>query len=473
MQIQSTIGKCVAILSLCAIPMMGQSSQNAQQPQQTAQMAAPQSNAAPQAGTQQVQAKDIDRPPSASLNEALPRWISFSGEIRLRGEGFSGAGFKPDDSDGYLLTRLRLNMRLQPTSWMRFYFQGQDAHILGEDQAKIAALPPYHDDFDLRQAYVEFGDVENKTFGFRVGRQELAFGSERLLGNANWLNVPRSFDGFRATYRGNGFRLDGFAACMDRTIDNQFNECVSGSNIYGGYSTFTKLIPKTSIEPFLFWRRQSGLKAETGGIGVMNEATIGIHWNVKPSTGIDYDVEMARQAGSLGTDTISAWAGHWLAGYTFSQSRYKPRAFAEFDYASGDQNATDGTRGTFDQIYPSGHDLYALTDQIGFRNIQVLRGGFEFKPAAKWKLTTKYGDYWLANIHDALYNGPGTAVAKSAAGTAGRFVGQEIDFIAAYNFNKRTSVGAGLGHLFAGTFLNNTTPGNGYTYPYLQLTYAF
>lgn len=364
-------------------------------------------------------------------------------------------------------------MRLQPTSWMRLYFQGQDAHIVGEDETKLAPLPPYHDDFDLRQAYVEFGDIESKAFGFRLGRQELAFGSERLLGNANWLNTPRSFDGFRATYRGNGYRIDGFAACMDRIINGQFNECLSGSNIYGGYSAFSKLIPKTSIEPYFFWRRQSGLRSEAGPLGIMNEATIGFRWDVKPAAGFDYDIEMDRQAGSLGSDSISAWAGHWLAGYTVSQSKYKPRPFVEFDYASGDANSSDGTRGTFDQIYPSGHDLYALTDQVGYKNIELVRGGFEFKPATKWKLTTKYGAYWLANTHDAFYSGPGVAVAKSAAGTAGRYVGDELAFIAAYTYNKHTVVSAGLGHFFTGTFLNNTTPGHGYTYPYLQLTYGF
>jgi hypothetical protein len=439
-------------------------------PQQVAGLAA---DPAPQAGTQPAQAKPSDRPPSDALNELLPRWISFSGEIRLRGEGFSGAGFKPDSSDGYLLTRLRLNMRLQPTSWMRFYFQGQDAHILGEDETKIKPLPPYHDDFDLRQAYVEFGNVETEPFGFRAGRQELAFGSERLLGNANWLNVPRSFDGFRATFRGNGFRLDGFAACMDRAINGQFNECVSGSNIYGGYSTFTKLIPKTSIEPFLFWRRQSGLKSEAGPLGIMNEATVGFHWAVKPAAGLDYDVEMARQAGSLGSDSIGAWAGHWLAGYTITRSRYKPRISSEFDYASGDRNGTDGTRSTFDQIYPSGHDLYGLTDQVGWKNIELIREGFEFKPATKWKLSAKYNSYWLANTHDALYSTASTAIAKSAAGTAGKWVGQELDFVAAYSYDKRTLLSAGVGHLFPGTFLNNTGHGNGYTYPYAQITYGF
>lgn len=301
----------------------------------------------------------------------------------------------------------------------------------------------------------------------------MAFGSERLLGNANWLNTPRSFDGFRGTLRGNAYRLDAFAACMDKIHDGQFNECIPGSNIYGLYSTFSKLVPHASIEPFFFWRRQSGLKSEAGTIGIMQQGTFGFHWNVKPASGFDYDVEMARQAGSLGPDTISAWAGHWLSGYTVAHSRYKPRVVTEFNYATGDRNSKDGTRGTFDQIYPSGHDLYGLTDQVGWKNIEHIRGGFEIKPAVKWKLSTKYSSYWLADSHDALYSAASVALAKSPTGTAGRWVGQEIDFVGNYNYSKRTLFSAGFGHLFPGTFLNKTTPGVGYSYPYASLTYGF
>ncbi len=457
---------------LAAAQMMGQASPGAtqpvSQPEKMAALTPPQAGSSPQSATLAA-----DKAPTDRLNESLPRWLAFSGEIRLRGEGFTGAGFRPDDGDGYLLTRVRLNMRIQPTSWMRFFVQGQDAHILGEDEAKVAPLPPNQDDFDLRQGYVEFGDVEKSRFGFRAGRQELAFGSQRLLGTANWLNTPRSFDGFRTTFRGNGFQVDAFAACMDKIVTRKFNKCVPGNNIYGGYGTLSKLLPHTSIEPFLFWRRQSGVKSEAGPLGVMNQATIGFHWSVKPAKGIDYDVEMARQAGSVGSDSISAWAGHWVAGYTFMNSRHKPRVFSEFDYASGDSNAADGTRATFDQIYPSGHDLYAMTDQIGLKNIEMIREGLEFTPAAKWRLTAKYGSYWLANTHDALYSGASAALARSAAGTAGRWVGQELDFVAAYNYNKRTAFSAGFGHLFPGTFLKNTTPAVGYNYPYVAITYAF
>lgn len=142
----------------------------------------------PKQQVQEVETSGRDRSVSDELNDHLPRWLSFSGEIRLRGEGFTGAGSKSDRDDAYLLTRLRLTMKVQPTSWLKFVFQGQDAHVLGE--SLIAPAPPYQDTMDLRLGYIELGDMEKKKFSFRAGRQELAFGEERLLGNANWLKYP-------------------------------------------------------------------------------------------------------------------------------------------------------------------------------------------------------------------------------------------------------------------------------------------
>ena len=137
--------------------------------------------------------------------------------------------------------------------------------------------------------------------------------------------------------------------------------------------------------------------------------------------GLDYGMEVARQFGSLGSDSIGAWAGHWIAGYTFGKARFTPRAFVEYNYASGDNNATDGHRGTFDQLYPSGHDLYGLADQVGWKNIRHLRTGLEIKPKPVWSLSARYSSYWLANSHDALYAASSAVVAKSTTGDDGDF----------------------------------------------------
>src|SRR5579872_2190220 len=63
--------------------------------------------------------------PSDELNSHLPSWLRFSGQLRFRGAGIFGDFFSPDSNDSYLLTRLRLNMRINATSWMSFHFQGQ------------------------------------------------------------------------------------------------------------------------------------------------------------------------------------------------------------------------------------------------------------------------------------------------------------------------------------------------------------
>ena len=93
------------------------------------------------------------------LNEQMPHWLRLSGEYRIRGEAVEGVGLKPNNNDSYALGRTRLNMTLIPTSWLKLQFQGQDAELFGRNPVKADAAP-YEDAFNIRQAYVEIGNVE-------------------------------------------------------------------------------------------------------------------------------------------------------------------------------------------------------------------------------------------------------------------------------------------------------------------------
>ena len=83
-------------------------------------------------------APDVPQPfvPSQQLNKQLPRWLRFSGEYRMRVEGFSGGGFRENNEDAYFLNRVRLNMKIEAAPWMRFSLQGQDS---GDFQAIYSA----------------------------------------------------------------------------------------------------------------------------------------------------------------------------------------------------------------------------------------------------------------------------------------------------------------------------------------------
>jgi hypothetical protein len=316
---------------------------------------------------------------------------------------------------------------------------------------------------------VQIGDAKNGPIALTAGRQEINLGDERLVGSSNWTNSARSFDAARLSLHHAGYRLDAFAASVVDQRDQELNHHTKGNNLHGLYGGLDSLLPGATIEPYLLWRLAplslSGA-TEHGGRGKLNEKTAGVRWVGKLPDGFDYNVEMAKQFGSFGLDGIDAWAGHWVVGKKFTSPKWQPRLVLEYNYASGDANPVDGTRGTFDELYPTSHGKYGIADQVGWRNIHDPHIGLDLKPAAKLTITGGFHEYWLASAHDGLYNSGGTLISRSATGSAGRHVGQELDGYGVYSVSKVISFGAGYGRLFTGEFLNRTTRGHDYNYAY-------
>jgi len=405
------------------------------------------------------------------VNKELPAWLRFSGEYRMRVEGFDGGAFKPDTRDAYVLSRVRLNMRVSPAYWMRFQVQAQDSQAFGKNVKPDG--PPFENTIDIRQAYLEFGKAETPSVLLRVGRQELAFGEMRLIGHLNWTNTARSFDAARLTLQHKNYKVDLFSASVVNVREGTADKSSGGNDIHGAYGSITKVVPNATIEPFVFWRLARGTKTELGLPGKTDRKIGGVRFVGKLPASLDYNFEGAVEVGSVGADDIHAVASHAALGYTLKSFKKKPRIFAEYNYASGDRTSGDGKQETFDQLYPTGHDKLGLADQVGWKNIHNLRGGIEYKATSKIALSGSYHSWWLASTTDALYNAAGAAIVRVANGSAGRHVGQEADVQMTYTLNATTSVGAGYANIFPGTFLKNATPGKQYRIPYLMLTYSF
>lgn len=336
----------------------------------------------------------------------------------------------------------------------------------------MPSAPPYQNTMDLRLAYAELGNPEG-PLTLRVGRQELDFGDQRLVGTANWLNVPRNFDAVRASFHSHGYRVDAFSSSIVVPQDGAFDHHVEGNNLHGLYGGLEELIPNAVVEPYVFWRLAPRIKNEDGKLGSLDTKTGGVRLAGKlPAAHVDYGVEVAMQRGNIGADAASAWAGHWVTGYTFATA-YQPRAFAEYNYASGDGNPHDGHIGTFDQLYPTGHDKFGLADQVGWRNIRDLHFGVEAKPKRAVTAALGFHSWWLASATDGLYSASGAMIARVANGSAGTRVGDELDAQGVWAVNRQMQLGAGIGHIFPGMFLKRATAGNPYTFPYLMFGYSF
>jgi hypothetical protein len=412
--------------------------------------------------------------PSGEFNKDLPKWLKFNGAYQGRVEGFSGGGgFKKNTEDGYYLNRFRVGMNINAATWLRFGFQMQDARVYGKNGAHVV---PWENTVDLRAAWVEFGDSENKKYGLRVGRQELVFGEMRLIGHLNWLNTARSFDAVKATYRWKGTRFDAFASTVVTQVEGEFDRAFrnKADNLHGIWVNAPKLMKDTVIEPYILWRVSRGFRSELGPVGKRSYFNYGIRFVGKvPKSAFDYNIEMNKQAGTAAGGDLSAFGGHWMIGYTKAKMKWAPKFMVEYNYASGDSNPTDGKTGTFDQMYPTGHDKTGFADQVGWRNVQNLQLAMTVKPTAKLSFTPRYHWLWLANAKDALYNAGGNVVVRNASGSAGKYIGTELDLIANYAATKQMTLQFGYAHVFPGTFLKKTTPGEAYKFPFLMVQYNF
>ena len=409
--------------------------------------------------------------PIDKLNESLPSWLRFGGEYRDRLEGPIGISYN-GTNDFYLLDRFRLNVAIQPNDWLKFYGEVQDSRIFFNHH--IANANPFEDSWTLWQSYVQVGSSSSGWVDALAGRQVLAFGDERVIGPSNWLNVGRTFDVARVDVHHPGYQVAIFASSVVPGSNTFLHRAIPGNNFYGIYGSFKNIIPRGTFEPYVLWRLAPGNFAlpETAGRGHLNEVTIGLHLKGTLPAEFDYDTEFDGQKGSLGASSIGAWAGYAGVGKMFPNVVAAPRVFIEGNYASGTKNPAGRDWNTFDQLYPSGHDKYGFTDQVGRKNLVQFRVGVEETVTKKWKFKQAFEGFWLATSHDNFYASSG-AIAVSAHPGANRHIGNEIDLIGEYQMNKGLNFGFGYARLFAGAFLKTATQGHDYSYPFAYVEYNF
>jgi hypothetical protein len=431
---------------------------------QQQQVASAQTSSAPQP------TQTTPKPPFPNrANTVMPSWLRVRGEFRERIEGFENSGFVADRDDAYALSRVRLNATITASKSLSFQANVQDARVAKKQVGPTTA--PFRGPFDLRTAFADVGDA-NAPLGARLGRQELAFGEQRLLGHLAWVNTGRSWDAARMILRAKAWQADVFGASLVRSLPDEFDKSGSGHRLAGVYASSAKAIPQAAVEPYLFWRRDVNLRSELATVGDLSQTTLGVRVAGKLPARLDYGVEMAMQRGSLATDSVNAWAGHWQ----IRESLPGPGAVkltSEYNFATGDDNPTDGRRQTFDQLYPTGHDKLGLADQVGWRNVHHFREGFEFSPVKSTPISLNYHTWWLAKKTDGLYAASGALLARVAGGAASSHVGQELDIQVSRALTPQIQLAAGYAHMFTGAFLEQATPGASYSAPYVMVTYVF
>jgi len=339
-------------------------------------------------------------------------------------------------------------------------------------------------DIDLDLAYATMKEFLYSPLTLTIGRQELHFGNDMIVGDPDTnnmasiaspfgntiptngdLTVRKAFDAIRATLNYDPLVIDGVVAIVSN-VDNSRKD---DQNLYGinvGYD----LNKKTKLEGYWFERR-NGRDANTTE-KVSRTDTLGGRVAVTAIDNDDarllYQLESAFQFGQVAGTTLTpsaprkAWALETSLSYDWKKVKYAPSATICYAYFSGeDQNSYSTNAGTFkgwDPMYENqttGHIANALFNQTG---VQLFGASVSAKPKDDVTLKGEYYAYFwtkeFAQFQQVFtVRNPGTVALnpdRIINMTDKRFAGQEIDGTVTYDYTEDVQFGLLGGMFFPG-----------------------
>src|SRR6185369_12999626 len=149
----------------------------------------------------------------------LANW-DISGSARFRYEvkenagltaAGSGADFQKggvDNDNSYFLNKVLARVGYT-AKWWSFLVEGRNSGTTGDDRNPNAESDG---PVDLHQAYVTLGNHKEFPLSLKVGRQELSYGDERLVGAFAWNDIGRVFDAIKLRWQNSLFAAEAFTS---------------------------------------------------------------------------------------------------------------------------------------------------------------------------------------------------------------------------------------------------------------------
>src|SRR5262249_25084906 len=148
--------------------------------------------------------------------------------------------------------------------WFSVFVEGRGSYTSNDDRDPN---PESDGPIDLYQAYVTVGNPKEFPLSLKIGRQELIYGDERLIGASDWNNLGRSLDAAKVRWQNEWAAVDFFTSRMVLPDDNHFNQ-PNDYDWFSGVYASTKKIPKQTTEFYFLSRNTSA-----GSLGEITTTT--------------------------------------------------------------------------------------------------------------------------------------------------------------------------------------------------------
>src|SRR5581483_3114576 len=305
----------------------------------------------------------------------------------------------------------------------------------------------------------------------RTGRQELLFGSQRLVSIREGPNVRQSFDGGRLILWTAPWRVDAFVTLPVETNPGVFNDATDHTRLFWGVYAmrpFT-LLPYGNIDLYYLGLDRKQARFDQGS-GHELRHSIGTRLWGRPQPW-DYNFEFVYQRGDFGNGPIQAWTAASDTGYTLSKLHFHPRIGLKADIASGDHNPRARTLQTFNALFPKGA-YFGEIALIGPANFIDLHPALDVHLTQNVTVTTDWIFFWRESLHDGIY-GPAINLIRSGRTNRARYIGSQATAQAEWQVNRHIALTVIYTHFFAGAFLKESGPGRDVDYVTTWVTYRF
>jgi hypothetical protein len=212
--------------------------------------------------------------------------------------------------------------------------------------------------FDLQQGFADLkvSVRQNASVTFRGGRQEITFGSGRLVDDREGPNIRLSFDGGRVFDESPALRLDAFGAAPvvpERGVFDDHSDTrqpFPGEAFWGVYGVMpVSAVPGLHVDLYYLGIIRQNAPFNSG-VADERRHTMGTRvWG--RAAAWDYDIERMFQFGDFGAGDIRAWSVASNTGYTIASLWGQPRLGLKADVASG--GSSGGTLKSFNPLFPN------------------------------------------------------------------------------------------------------------------------
>ena len=328
---------------------------------------------------------------------------------------------------------------------------------------------------DFQAGFLELGTSSgSNSISLRAGRQELEYGSGRLIDIREGPNVRLSFDGFMVKSRLDAWQVDGFAVRPDLDNPGFFDNAPNHAVGFWGVYASRPLPHKNSLEVYYLGLDRKQAKFERGTAQEVRH-TLGARFSRPVATeqpGWDFDYEGLWQFGTFGSANIEAWTVASETGYRLPTILLKPRFSAKADISSGD-NPNSRTLGTFNPLFPKGNYFGVLaTTGPGPINFIDVHPRVEAALPHDVSVSFDWIVQWRESLDDGVYSVPGFLI-RAADGSRARFVGHRPGTQIRWQVNRHLWFQGDYGIFYAGRFLKETQPGRNLNYWALWAGYKF